>query len=334
MYDNSSLSDKAATLPRFNPLRQWQETMSKYQDAKQATDLVKLIEQSETLRRDGKYMRGVKHDSLVVDVADQRWHWNSRGLSGDAIDWLTLVCSMVEEEAVAHLLASSPTRVAATEYTAPKKERKPIDFTSAALQYHQYLINNKLRTTQLMEERSLTVDALVLAVIGWYEVNGQRGWSIPYLRSRGSGCDGIKIRLHGHPTLRYRGITGSRFGLYETPYHHRMRKDLLFVVEGEFKALHIWQLGARAVATSNNMWASNKRKKEYRQQIRSFRADEVYVVRDNDLGGLKFMTDVCEAVPNVIRLAPPPQWKGVDDWILGEKVISIGQLIREGKKHV
>lgn len=39
-------------------------------------------------RRNGKYLRGVEHDSLSVDPVRGWWEWYSRGTRGDAIGWL------------------------------------------------------------------------------------------------------------------------------------------------------------------------------------------------------------------------------------------------------
>lgn len=47
----------------------------------------------------GRYLRGVEHDSLVVDTQVGCFNWNSRGLHGDAITWLRKVCNMSFGEA-------------------------------------------------------------------------------------------------------------------------------------------------------------------------------------------------------------------------------------------
>lgn len=38
-----------------------------------------------------RYYRAVKHNSLVVDTEKNRWYWNSLGVSGNALDWLTKI---------------------------------------------------------------------------------------------------------------------------------------------------------------------------------------------------------------------------------------------------
>jgi len=51
-----------------------------------------IIERTFTLERAGmNYLRGVEHDSLVIDLRKNRFYWNSVGISGSAFDWLTKV---------------------------------------------------------------------------------------------------------------------------------------------------------------------------------------------------------------------------------------------------
>lgn len=48
----------------------------------------KIIEKDFRLKRSGRYLRGVEHDSLVIDLKNNRFYWNSLGVSGDALVWL------------------------------------------------------------------------------------------------------------------------------------------------------------------------------------------------------------------------------------------------------
>jgi len=57
---------------------------------KDANPIEGVIEETEPLTRHGRYWRGTKHDSLVVDVKKQAYFWNSKGTDeqGDVITWL------------------------------------------------------------------------------------------------------------------------------------------------------------------------------------------------------------------------------------------------------
>jgi twinkle protein len=58
-----------------------------------------LIAKDFELQGHGNYLKGVEHDSLVVDLRKQLWFYNSKGLSGDIFTWLTQMKGMTEKEA-------------------------------------------------------------------------------------------------------------------------------------------------------------------------------------------------------------------------------------------
>src|SRR3989304_2496235 len=56
---------------------------------KASVPIEQVINEDEALeQKRGRYLRGVQHDSLVVDVHGQMYHWNSRDEWGDVIAWL------------------------------------------------------------------------------------------------------------------------------------------------------------------------------------------------------------------------------------------------------
>jgi len=63
------------------------------------TTIEELISQTYELEGRGRFLRAVDHDSLVVDRGKQLFFWNSRGIFGNAYDWLTRVVGMPEQEA-------------------------------------------------------------------------------------------------------------------------------------------------------------------------------------------------------------------------------------------
>ena len=50
-----------------------------------------IVARDFALKGNGRYKRGLEHDSLVVDLQTNRFYWNSAGVSGNALDWLTKV---------------------------------------------------------------------------------------------------------------------------------------------------------------------------------------------------------------------------------------------------
>ncbi len=47
-----------------------------------------VISDEFTLKGHGRYRTTIKHDSLVIDIREQRYHWNSQSQSGDVINWV------------------------------------------------------------------------------------------------------------------------------------------------------------------------------------------------------------------------------------------------------
>lgn len=71
---------------------------------KASVAIEQIITEDEPLQtRRGRYLRGVKHDSLVVDTHAQVYHWNSRDEWGDIIEWLGKHRRMDFREAVEYL---------------------------------------------------------------------------------------------------------------------------------------------------------------------------------------------------------------------------------------
>ncbi len=55
---------------------------------KVANPIADVIGETFELRRAGRFWRSVEHDSLVVEPEKGSWFWNSRGTSGDVVDWV------------------------------------------------------------------------------------------------------------------------------------------------------------------------------------------------------------------------------------------------------
>lgn len=289
----------------------------------EGVDLVELIDETYELEPDGhRYWRSVEHDSLVVDSDRQKFYFNSRGLSGDAIDWCVLIGGLSFKEAVAYLGG-----VDRSFNPRPRPTpSKPVNMAVDAIHYHQSLLSHKARAMALQKERGLRLATILKARLGWYAGVMGGGWTIPYFVGDGDNfCSGIKVRLL-QGDIRYRALPGSRFGLYQPV---PLQGPRVFIVEGEIKLLHLVQLGGVAVATNNRGF-----RREWASKLTSKSGLVIYAIRDNDLGGLIFLETVRSAIPGAIPLAPHPSYKGVDDWIVGARITDLDQLIEEGLCYV
>jgi DNA primase len=69
------------------------------------TTVEEIISQTHELEGNGRFLRAIEHDSLVVDRKRQLFFWNSQGIYGNAYDWLIKVMGMSEQEAKHAIIA-------------------------------------------------------------------------------------------------------------------------------------------------------------------------------------------------------------------------------------
>lgn len=78
--------------------------MNRYSELMSRVKIEDLIAHDFDVKATGKnYYKGVEHDSLVIDVQKQIFYWNSLEVSGNALDWLTVIKGMPLDEAVTYL---------------------------------------------------------------------------------------------------------------------------------------------------------------------------------------------------------------------------------------
>ena len=296
-------------------------------DALANTDIVDLIGEDYVLRESsGHYCKAVGHDSLVVDGAKQCWFWNSRGEWGDAIDWLTKQRGLSFREALNYLLGDEnpPQRPRARPAPPPVRNME-----LEALGYYWNLATSSSAMTQLKRERNLRLSTIIACRLGWHPT--MKGWTIPHWRHGSTDyCSGIKVRL-ARGKLRYASVKGSKFELYMPPPLPNLDPTMLFIVEGEFKALAVMQLGAYAVGCP----ANTRFRAEWGEYLLSkFGQATFFAIRDNDLAGLVFLSRVRTILPYALILAPPLKHKAVDDWIAACPQLTLQQLVEVGASHV
>lgn len=105
-----------------------------------------MIALSQPLVGQGRYLKGQEHDSLVVDVAEQRWYWNSQLASGDQISWMQFLypnttfgqsLTMLEE-----IINNPDIKIDAPEVKVYQKEVKPPD-VNLVVDYHANLLDSE-----------------------------------------------------------------------------------------------------------------------------------------------------------------------------------------------
>lgn len=291
------------------------------------TDLVDLISEDYSLdESSGHYWRGVDHDSLVVDEAKQCWFWNSRGTFGDAIDWLTKQRNMTFREALDQLLGYATGNREANREVLRPIVKPPRNMALNADSYHQVLLSSKSTVATLQRQRNLRLTTVLAAKLGWHPE--MKGWTIPHWRYGNTNyCSGIKVRL-ARGKLRYASVKGSKFELYMPPPLPNLAEGMLHIAEGEWKTLSLMQCGTYAVGCPAGAF-----RKEWAQRLSKF-GQLVFVWRDNDTGGLEFVAKVRAAMPHAVPLAPPPNWKAVDDWVATRPQFTLTNLIEDGVRFV
>lgn len=63
----------------------------------------KLIGETFRLKGVNRWRRGIEHDSLVVDLEKNVFYWNSVGIRGNALDWLTKIQGLSYRDALGEL---------------------------------------------------------------------------------------------------------------------------------------------------------------------------------------------------------------------------------------
>lgn len=135
------------------------------------------------LKKDGRYYRLAEHDSLVIDPAKNRWHWNSQGIhNANTLDWLIVYEHMPLPDAVSCLLGLRTDVSAAQAAAKPiSKEAKPLVFPERNRNHHRvYAYLTKTRGLDPTLVQSLLQEGLL------YESAGTH--NAVFVRLDNSGC--------------------------------------------------------------------------------------------------------------------------------------------------
>jgi len=242
--------------------------------------LVDLIGKDYTITGYGRYLKTAEHDSLVIDVEKQVFYWNSKNISGDALDWLVKIKGLTFAEAKRQLGVSISQRlhIYQPELRDIIVSRKLFDsFFELGKHNREYWLNERGYTHS-------TIDKFSLGFSGeWY--------TIPII------VDGVlrnfQCRKANPKRLKYwyQGVGALPFNL-DAMIHTK----IMVLTEGPVDAIMCVQNGIPAMASSvgaghfNPMWVS-----------RLHTIERIYAVYDNDEAGRNALERIGEMLGFWVR---------------------------------
>ena len=294
---------------------------------KEANPIEDVIGETYPLKGDHRrYLRGVEHDSLVVDVQKQYYVWNSVGHAGDVLNWLENTQGLDFKAACEFLCrrAGLPLQWSGQELEAVKLTRARQDTLTVIANY----LSGRLKATTAATEWALG-----------------RGWSAEVLEEAGCGYwDGNRKGLFDHLGMHqidaksdvvqavlkmpagmfvYAHFVGSRCHYLSgrsisEKRHYNLEADLVggkqpywnhvwngktrhvVVVEGQADALSLGQWGIAAVALAG---LSDTPELVAKLQ----KHDQVYVALDGDEAGKKAIGQIADALGPLTKIVRWPE---------------------------
>lgn len=239
-----------------------------------------IIERDFKLKRSGnRYLRGIKHDSLVVDKQKNLFYWNSIDLNGNALTWLKEVRGYSHRAALEFLESFSgipfTSNIVKLEKPTPIYPRLLDAFYNLGKQNRGYWY------ARGFSDKS--IDTYKLGYTGEYYV-------IPILDS--GELVNFQCRRKTDSGKRIWNWAKERpsylFGLEQVP-----KTDFIVLTEGPIDAITLNAMGLPAISHNagssgwNNSW--NKHLLKY---------NFIYVAYDNDRAGIKGSIKVAKKIGN------------------------------------
>jgi hypothetical protein len=261
--------------------------MTDLEHIKSTINIADLVGQVYELTGRGRYLKTRQHDSLVVDTQRQTYYWNSRGESGDAVDWVGRYCLNYNgqwhssepgmfKEAVIWLaryanLPEPQFKPEDVEVRARRLSRKRL-MAQAADYYQTNLQQRNIQAYQYALKRGFTPETIERACLGY--ADGKLWQAIPeqdrplavelgliYRTERGHWKDAIYagnlVYTHYHrgqvEYLAGRSITDKRHCNIRAPKRIYWAAwpgygGPLIICEGQADAISLAQLGVSALA--------------------------------------------------------------------------------------
>jgi DNA primase len=227
-----------------------------------------LIAKDFELEGHGNYLKGVEHDSLVVDLRKQLFFFNSRGIAGDSFVWLTVIKGMSEKEAQAFMKANDTDHLYSFIHNF-KNNKEVVVYPKLVDVFFEDGVNNN---RDYWYERGINDTTIHRFQLGWYE-----GWhTIPIFqdglfRNFQLRRDDPKKRIKHY----YRGVGTN---LLNSDILRIV--DTVFITEGPTDCLRLSQEGVPVVSHNAGAggWDTNWFKYFITQK-------QIYLIQDNDKAG-------------------------------------------------
>jgi DNA primase len=239
-------------------------------------NLVDLVKEDFGLTGSGRWLRSDIHSSLVIDSQNELFFFNSRGLRGNALDYLTKVRGIDKHSATEMLrnaTAGMPVNDGNT--TLQAKFEKLVDlFHSSGRQDREYWYKRKLTDATIDRYRLGNFEDWNLIPIydGGYFINFQCRRDVPDKRIRFWYKDkDFKPVLFNKDILQF--------------------IDVVYIVEGMVDCILLNQLGLPSVCSTNGAMSWNQGWIKYFNKIK-----EVYFVADNDEAGKRAAYSVANSL--------------------------------------
>ena len=234
-----------------------------------------IIGQTHELHGRGRFLRSTDHDSLVVDKQRQLFFWNSRGIFGNAHDWLVKIMGFSIQEAK-NAVSNSEDNFFSVVCTTRKKD----DVTPDSDLVETFYLRGKEHCSYWYDVRGYTKETVERFRLGytgsWY--------TIPIY------VDGA---FRNFQCLRYKpkGRKAWYIGLGALPFNFSMLRftDWVVLTEGPVDAIMLRQHNIPAVSQTGGAGTWNNEWLHYFIHIK-----EVFVIYDNDEAGNRGATRVAK----------------------------------------
>ena len=305
------------------------------EDVKAANRLEEIVEDAYPLRKtSARYWRAVQHDSLVLDIQNQAWFWNSRGEQGDVIAWVQAREGLDFKGAVEWLCRRArlePPRWSEANAAEQVAARARYDALTVAARHWVHCLRKSQDAQDYCTGRGWTSETVQRAGLGFCD--GDRKALVGEFRMHGVDPDSpaAKAALQvPSGMLIYPHVEGGRVVYVsarslEDKKHYNPKQDLIgprrlylnfawspsaseiVIVEGQADALTLAQWGVPAVAL-----AGLRGKVEELGYLVRERA--VFVALDADQGGVETGRALCEALGPMARFVVWPE-KDANAWL-------------------
>jgi len=323
---------------------------------KEANPIEEVIAETQRLRGQGRWLRGVDHDSLVVDTHQQMYYWNSAGEWGDVIEWVQRRQRLDFTEAVEWLCqrAKLPSPNWAGENAqAILTARRRYDTLTVACQYWMRFLWQTPSALEYCKWRGWTDETIRRAGLGYtnsdvgalrgeLQMHGvdlssdvvravlatpagmlvypcMRGGRAVYYLTRSADQD---TKMHWNPPAHLAGKRQPYFNFEYSPL-----AELVVVVEGPADAITLAQWGISAVALAGVSPSPQVLRELARHPI-------VVLGLNNDETGTRNTAKIADALGPLTRIVTWPA-KDANQWLQdGATAEEAHELLREAPTWV